>query len=567
MGRVINIFFRARETRPFVVLACLVLGGIAELASISTLLPVATSIVGGDDENSSPLNQFVRDTIQSAGLEPSLGVMIAIVVAFIALRALLLFAALSYAGITAARVSISLRRRLITAVFDARWRFYADQNSGRFANTIANDAGRAGDAYQLAARFVAYGVQAVAYVIAALLIDWKLALAGLAAGVFIALALGWLIRISRKAGYKQTDRTSDLTSYMVDMLGNIKALKAMARHGAMLAQMTRTLKRLRKSLVTREISRQGLLQGGDVLVAALIGGGVFLAHTVWQTPLPELMVSGVIFFQLVSFANKLQKFLQQSAQVESAYLRAERLIERAEANQEEWTGLHLPSLDDGLRLDNVSFAHGNNQVLADLSLDIPANGITVFMGPSGSGKTTIVDLLIGLNTADTGRVIIGDAPIDDVDIKAWRRRIGYVPQELSLLHANIRENITLGDEAISDELVWTALEQVSAKEFVSAMPDGLDTDVGEMGGKLSGGQRQRISLARALVTGPEVLVLDEVTSALDPESEAAIVENIAALNGRYTIIAITHRPAWTEIADKLYQVSPGSVTLIERPMA
>jgi ATP-binding cassette, subfamily C, bacterial len=564
MGRVINIFFRARETRPFVVLACLVLGGIAELASISTLLPVATSIVGGDDENSSPLNQFVRDTIQSAGLEPSLGVMIAIVVAFIAIRALLLFAALSYAGITAARVSISLRRRLIAAVFDARWRFYADQNSGRFANTIANDAGRAGDAYQLAARVVAYGVQAVAYVIAALLIDWKLALAGLAAGVFIALALSWLIRISRKAGYKQTDRTSDLTSYMVDMLGNIKALKAMARHGAMLAQMTRTLKRLRKSLVTREISRQGLLQGGDVLVAALIGGGVFLAHTVWQTPLPELMVSGVIFFQLVSFANKLQKFLQQSAQVESAYLRAERLIERAEANQEEWTGLHVPSLDDGLRLDNVSFAHGDNQVLADLSLDIPANGITVFMGPSGSGKTTIVDLLIGLNTADTGRVIIGDAPIDDVDIKAWRRRIGYVPQELSLFHANIRENITLGDGAISDDLVWAALEQVSAKEFVSAMPDGLDTDVGEMGGKLSGGQRQRISLARALVTGPEVLVLDEVTSALDPESEAAIVENIAALNGRYTIIAITHRPAWTEIADKLYQVSPGSVTLIER---
>jgi ATP-binding cassette subfamily C protein len=565
MGRVFQIFFRAQETRPLVVLACLVLGGIAELASISTLLPVATTIVGGDDENSSPLNQFVRDAIQSSGLEPTLGVMIGLVVAFIAIRALLLFAALSYAGVTAARVSISLRRRLIAAVFDARWRFYADQNSGRFANTIANDAGRAGDAYQLAARVVAYGVQAVAYVIAALLLDWKLALAGLAAGIFIAFALSWLIRISRRAGYKQTDRTSDLTSYMVDMLGNIKALKAMARHGAMLAQMTRTLKRLRKSLVTREISRQGLLQGGDVLVAALIGGGVYLAHTVWQTPLPELMVSGVIFFQLVSFANKLQKFLQQSAQVESAYLRAERLIERAEANQEEWTGIRVPPLDDGLRLDNVSFAHGDNQVLADLSLDIPANGITVFMGPSGSGKTTIVDLLIGLNTADKGQVLIGDAPIDDVDIKAWRRRIGYVPQELSLLHANIRENITLGDEAISDELVWAALEQVSAKGFVSDMPEGLDTDVGEMGGKLSGGQRQRISLARALVTGPEVLVLDEVTSALDPQSEAAIVENIAALNGRYTIIAITHRPAWTEIADKLYQVSPGSVTLIEQP--
>lgn len=564
MGKVLKIFFKARETRPFIVLACLVLGGIAELASISTLLPVATSLVGGADENSSPMNQFVRQAIESVGLQATLGVMIAFVVGFMTLRASLLFAALSYAGVTAARVSISLRRRLIAAIFDARWSFYADQNSGRFANTIANDAGRAGDAYQLAARVVAYGVQAVAYVAAAVLLDWKLALAGLASGVLIALCLSSLIRVSRRAGYKQTDRTSDLTMYMVDMLGNIKALKAMARHGAMLAAMAHTLKRLKKSLVVREVSRQALLQGGDVLVAALIGGGVYLAHTVWQTPLPELMVSGVIFFQLVSFANKLQKFLQQSAQVESAYLRAERLIEQAEANQEEWAGKAVPDIGQGLRLETVSFAHGDKPVLKDLSLEIPARGITVFMGPSGSGKTTIIDLLIGLNRAQSGRVVIGDAPIDTVDIRAWRQRIGYVPQELSLLHSSVRENITLGDSEITDEQIWAALEQVSAKAFVTAMEDGLDTDVGEMGGKLSGGQRQRISLARALVTGPEVLVLDEVTSALDPESETAIVQNIAALNGRYTIIAITHRPAWTEIADRLYQVSLGSVKLISQ---
>jgi ATP-binding cassette subfamily C protein len=108
-----------------------------------------------------------------------------------------------------------------------------------------------------------------------------------------------------------------------------------------------------------------------------------------------------------------------------------------------------------------------------------------------------------------------------------------------------------------------ALEQAGAKEFIASLPQGLETDVGEMGGRLSGGQRQRISLARALATNPKILILDEVTSALDPETEAEIVNNIASLRGRYTIIAITHRPAWTKIADRLYTISRGHVSSVK----
>ena len=110
-----------------------------------------------------------------------------------------------------------------------------------------------------------------------------------------------------------------------------------------------------------------------------------------------------------------------------------------------------------------------------------------------------------------------------------------------------------------------ALEQAGAKDFIDNLPEGIETNVGEMGGRLSGGQRQRIALARALVTNPKILILDEVTSALDPETEAEIVNNIAALRGHYTIIAITHRPAWTKIADRLYTISKGHVSMPRSP--
>ena len=187
-------------------------------------------------------------------------------------------------------------------------------------------------------------------------------------------------------------------------------------------------------------------------------------------------------------------------------------------------------------------------------------GTSTLSGPSGAGKTTIIDLLIGLYSPSGGKIMIGSRPIEQIDTKAWRKRIGYVPQELSLLHESVRTNISLGDTSISDTDILDAIEKAGAGEFLRSLPDGLDTNVGEMGGKLSGGQRQRISLARALVGNPAVLILDEVTSALDPATEAEIIRNIAALGGDYTIIAITHRPAWTEVADSLYHVSRGQVT-------
>jgi ATP-binding cassette subfamily C protein len=134
-----------------------------------------------------------------------------------------------------------------------------------------------------------------------------------------------------------------------------------------------------------------------------------------------------------------------------------------------------------------------------------------------------------------------------------------VPQELSLLHESVRTNISFGDASIADADILEAMEKAGAGEFLRSLPEGLDTNVGEMGGKLSGGQRQRISLARALVGNPSIIILDEVTSALDPTTEAEIIKNIAALGRQYTIIAITHRPAWTKVADRLYRVSAGTV--------
>ena len=559
MIQALKIFFRNREANAFVVLGCLILASLAEAVGLGTLLPVVTAMTGGSTIQSSGLGRRLSDAIVDAGLSPTLGTLMAIVVVFMVFKAALTFLALSYAGIASARVSIALRRRLVSSIFNARWSFFGDQRGGKFANAAANDAGRAGDAYWMAANVVARTIQVMGYAVIALLIDWRLALLGLAAGVFLGVSVGQLVRITKRAGYKQTDRTSDLTVYIVDLLANIKPLKAMHRQEYMLAGISKVLKKLNRALVTRELSKVGLSQGNEAVGAILAGGGLYFAHSMMNIPLPELLVSGLVFFQIMSVISNLQKNLQTTASIESAYVRTEEMILDAESNREINTGRLTPDAGADSRFEHISFSHGNTEIISDVSFDIPGRAITVMSGPSGSGKTTLIDLFIGLHKPSSGTIFVGDIPLPEIDIAAWRRMIGYVPQELNLFHASIRDNISLGDDAITDTDIVEALSRSGAAGFIESLPRGLDTDVGEMGGKLSGGQRQRISLARALVSSPKVLILDEVTSALDPQTEAEIVENIASLRGSYTIIAITHRPAWTRIADRLYSVTEGRI--------
>lgn len=180
-------------------------------------------------------------------------------------------------------------------------------------------------------------------------------------------------------------------------------------------------------------------------------------------------------------------------------------------------------------------------------------------GESGSGKSTIADLVIGLIAPRQGRILVDGVCLNDIDLDAWRKTIGYVPQDNLLLHDTVYANVTLGDTSLMEADVLRALEAAGAADFVAAMADGMHTVVGERGARLSGGQRQRIMIARALAHRPSLLVLDEATSALDPASEAGICETLAGLKGRLTILAVTHQSALREVADRVYQVGNGLV--------
>jgi ATP-binding cassette subfamily C protein len=248
---------------------------------------------------------------------------------------------------------------------------------------------------------------------------------------------------------------------------------------------------------------------------------------------------------------------------ESAYWSLKDTIREAERVREPNLGSEVPSLDHVIRLDRVSFAYDEECVLQDASLSLPSGLLTAIVGPSGVGKTTVADLLTGLIRPQQGEVWIDELPLAKVDLKKWRKMVGYVPQETLLLHDSVLINVTLGDPELSEADAEQALRAAGAWEFVAEMPQGIYSTVGERGSMLSGGQRQRIAIARALVHKPELLILDEPTSALDGESESAICDTLRQLSGRYTILAISHRATLLNAADRAYQLQDGKACLIQ----
>jgi ATP-binding cassette subfamily B protein len=210
--------------------------------------------------------------------------------------------------------------------------------------------------------------------------------------------------------------------------------------------------------------------------------------------------------------------------------------------------------------EDVSFAyHEGHPVLRSLSLHADAGETIAIVGATGAGKTTVIKLLLRFYDVNAGRVSIDDRDIRSLRLADVRRAIGLVSQDVFLFHGTVRENIAYGTFDATEEAIVKAAKVAEAHDFISTLPEGYDTVVGERGQKLSGGQRQRLSIARAVLKDPPILVFDEATSSVDNETEAAIQRSLDRLAQGRTVVLIAHRLSTVRAADRIYVLEEGRV--------
>jgi ATP-binding cassette subfamily C protein len=572
--RLMLTFFRAYPFQTFVMLLALLFAGVAEGIGLSALLPLLNvamrADIGaqGESRTAHEPNEFERlvtDFLNDLGVQPSIGVLLTIIVIGVTLKSLLLLVANQRVGYTAAQVATDLRLEMLRVILRSRWEYFIHQPVGKLTNSLATEAQRASAAFVNGVTVITFSIQALIYGLVAVAVSWKATLIGLAAGSVIIGVSHFLVRIAKKAGKKQTGLLISLLARLTDTLLSVKPLKAMGQEHLVDSVLAMETNRLNKALRRQVFSTALLNAGQEEMFAIIIALGMFAALVQFNMPLATVMVLVVALGRMLAHLGKVQKQYQKMVIVESAFWSMRDTIEAARRAEEAPPVQGAPpSFRQDIELQDVSFAYADKNVLEHLSLDIPCGSLTALIGPSGSGKTTIIDLVIGLLQPQSGAVLIDGVPLRDLNLKAWRQMIGYVPQETILLHDSVHHNVTLGDPAVTMQDVEYALRGAGAWEFTSSLPEGVHSTVGERGGRISGGQRQRIMIARALAHRPRLLILDEATSALDPASEAAIRKTIENLRGELTILAISHQTGLVEAADRVYRLEQGVVKAVDK---
>ena len=563
--RLLLTFSRSDPRRSLLVLAALILAAAVEGFGLSTLLPLlnlATRQPAATGEHPVP-EKVMEPLLSFAGLHPTMPVLLLIIFAALLIKSALLLIAKRQVGYTVAQVATDLRLRLLQALLCTRWAYFTSQPVGALANAFSAEAARASQAYLAGVTMISQLIIALAYVMVAGMTSLAATAVAILLGIMTVLILSRLVRMTRAAGARQTVLLKHVITRLTDIFHGVKLVKVMGREPLVAAMLVSETGQLNDALRRQVIAKEVVSALQDMALMLYVAAGVYVCIAIFSLDISLVFMLALIFIRILTSLNKAQRQYQEMAENESAYWSLLATVKAAEIAREMMAGDKTPHLSGSITMRDVFFAHGAHRVLDGVSLDIPAGKLTVLAGPSGSGKTTIIDLLARLITPQSGKILVDGIALDELDAAAWRRMIGYVPQEAVLFNESIALNVSLGDPGIQRPDIEEALRRCGAWAFVERLPDGIDSSAGELGAKLSGGERQRIAIARALVRHPRLLILDEPTSMLDTASEEAVWQMVAQLRGAVTILAVSHQSAPLALADRAYRLEHGHAVALD----
>ncbi|EIZ0998192.1 ATP-binding cassette domain-containing protein [Campylobacter coli] len=365
--------------------------------------------------------------------------------------------------------------------------------------------------------------------------------------------------IVKKAGLKREEAMKNFFEILNTNLNNFKLIKLKTKEDGVLNLFKTQSEIFARANITNEsVSAMPRIYLEGVGFCVLVFIVVFLVFKN-QSDISGILATISIFvlalYRLMPSANRIITSYHDLLYYRSSL----DIIYQILKQKEESLGEEKIDFDKELRLENLTFGYKDKKNLFTcLNLSIKKGEKIAFIGESGCGKSTLVDIIIGLLNPREGRVLLDENELNMKNVKNYRQKIGYIPQNIYLFNDSIAKNISFGDE-VDEEKLQRVIKQANLEHFVKNLPQGMQTKVGDGGSNLSGGQKQRIAIARALYLDPEILVLDEATSALDTESEARIMDEIYKISKDKTMIIIAHRLSTITRCDSIYRLENGKL--------
>ena len=442
-------------------------------------------------------------------------------------------------------------------------RFFSERSTGEMVSRIVSDA----DAIQAAVstRMGDLFQESITLIGILLLVLWQtpeLAIATLLIGPLFVFPIVHFGKRLRATTHRSQERMANMATLLEETIRGVRIVKAFTMERFEIGRFREaTRQHLRSNLKAQKI------QAITSPVMQLITGiGVLALFFYAQRRIDNgtLTIGGLLTFMaaLGAMYQPVKKLNKVNLSVNTALSAAERVFLMLDIHnevEEKPNAPRLAAVGSGIRYENVGFAYNDEPVLRGVNLDVAPGEIVALVGGSGAGKSTFVNLLPRFYDVSSGRITIDGKDVRDVNVESLRRLMGFVTQEVILFNDTVKNNIAYGRSDVDDSLVVAAAMAANAHDFISALPNGYETNIGESGVLLSGGQRQRIAIARALFKDPPILVLDEATSALDTESERLVQGALEHLMQGRTTLVIAHRLSTIRSADKIVVLDAGEI--------
>jgi len=536
-----------------------ILLGFFQSLSVLAIMPLMKYLdIAGNESSSMFFIRYFDGMISWLGLDNS----IATVLGFMVLTTWSIlgveYIISAYSVKVSARIVRNLREQIVGAVINAKWFYFVQKKTGSVVHAIVTETGKTVAGYNDSIRFFSAILQGVVLLIATFLVSPFISMLVLLTGIVFILIFSPWIAYAKQVGTRTGESLKLITERITDGLHGLKPLKAMNNDRFLIPILNHETVELEKQQIRAFMVSKIPVALRASMVILIVGLGTYFAVVYSLIPLVSLVPMIILFRNAITQLGTAQGVFQAQKGMEPFYISLKKSIAEAHRMEEKWEGTLDPIFNNSITINNMNFSYPTKSVLSNLSMVIPKNSFIALMGESGGGKTTFSDILCALYMPDSGEILVDGQNLNELDLKKWRRIIGYVPQDLFLFHDTIMHNVNLGNLRISEEDVVKALKDSGAWEFVSELPEGIKTVIGERGIRLSGGQRQRLSIARAIVRKPQLLILDEATTALDPATEERILRTLRKLTDQgITIVAVSHQMAVLDIADQVYNLENG----------
>jgi ATP-binding cassette subfamily B protein/ATP-binding cassette subfamily C protein len=450
--------------------------------------------------------------------------------------------------------SVNLFKKYITLPY----KLYVQKNSSVLMQKVINEANNLSQLLLSLLQVFSESFTVILIYVFLIMVNWQMTLV-LTAVLVLAVYLIFvtLVRKSREQGVKRTEANEKLYKTLGESFGNLKFIKLKGNEESIFSTFdayTRKFSRTQIITQTLGVMPRSILENiGFSLLIAIVIFILWRYHSIVMI-IPVITMYALALYRMLPALNKILGCFNQVA-----YFQHSLDVIYEDLNiPVEVEGNGEVRFEKSIRIENASFHYlAGEDVIKDASFEISKGEKVAFTGESGSGKTTLVDILIGIYKPCRGRVCVDDTEINDHNVRSWRSKIGYIPQDIYLFDGTVAENVVFGSPQ-DEERIIMALKKANVWEFLEKK-EGIFTRVGENGIQLSGGQKQRIGIARALYGDPDVLVLDEATSSLDNETEAKIMDEIYDVSSNKTLIVIAHRLTTVDRCDRQIRIDDGYI--------